>query len=94
LRHNHPALRRGTYQRLYAKDNIFAFIRNLNNELLLIVINSGSETTLPDLPAPTGFGEGPLSSLFGKADAQIINGRIMNLKLGPRSGIVLGKGHR
>ena len=27
LRHNHPALRRGTFRRLYAKDNIYAFAR-------------------------------------------------------------------
>jgi neopullulanase len=94
LRHTHPALRRGTFQRLYAKECVFAFIRHTNEETILVVINSGIETAVVDLPAPVELGEGPVTTLLGKADAQFANGQIKDLKIAPRSGLVFGKSHR
>lgn len=40
LRHAHPALRRGDYTRLYAKDDVYAFGRRLNDETLIIALNN------------------------------------------------------
>jgi cyclomaltodextrinase / maltogenic alpha-amylase / neopullulanase len=92
LRHAHPALRRGDYNRLYAKDNIYAFSRCTPDEKIIVVINAGRDTTVTDIPL-TGFdhANGSWKTLFGDAQASVDAGKLMGLKLAPRSGIILGK---
>jgi neopullulanase len=90
LRHAHPALRRGTYHRLSAKDDFYAFARRIEDETIIVAINAGMETTVTDLPL-IGMDQtnGPLKTLFGEGKAGVVDGQVMGLKLAPRSGIVL-----
>ena len=91
LRHAHSALRRGTYQRLAAKDNLYAFARLDAQETLIVAINASSETCVTDLPlAGLGLANGPLKTLFGAGKARVVDGWVRGLKLAPRSGLVLG----
>lgn len=92
LRFAHPALRRGTYHRLYAKDNFYAFARRTDDETIIVAINAGMDTAVADIPL-TGLDQtnGPLRTLFGEAKAGVVDGQVLGLKLAPRSGIVLGK---
>jgi cyclomaltodextrinase len=92
LRQKHPSLRRGTYQRLYAKDNVYAFARRSEEETIIVAINAGQDTTVINIPL-TGLdlANGPLRSLFGKAKADVVDGQVLGLKLAPRCGSVLGK---
>lgn len=91
LRHAHPALRHGSFLRLYAKDNVFAFARSTDAETLVVAINAGTDTALADLPAPSGLADGQLTTFFGDLEVQVSSGQIRDLKLAPRSGIVLGR---
>ncbi|HTX91019.1 MAG TPA: glycoside hydrolase family 13 protein [Anaerolineales bacterium] len=94
LRKSHPALRRGTFERLAAADEIFAFGRKLDGDSLAIVINVSDQTRNIDLPAQKmAWTDGPVSTLFGekKVDAIIASGQIKGLKLAPHSGLVLTK---
>jgi len=90
LRHAHPALRRGTYQRLSAKDDFYAFVRRTEDETIIVAINAGMETTVTNIPL-TGLDQtnGLLKTLFGEGKAGVVDGQVMGLKLAPRSGIVL-----
>ncbi|MBI4731907.1 MAG: glycoside hydrolase family 13 protein [Chloroflexi bacterium] len=91
LRLSQPALRRGDYKRLYAKGNIYAFSRSTDEETVIVAINAGANTAIADLPAPPQLADGPLTTLFGEAQAQVTAGQVRGLKLAPRSGVVLGK---
>jgi neopullulanase len=90
LRHAHPALRRGTYQRLSAKDDFYAFVRRTEDETIIVAINAGMETTVTNIPL-TGLDQtnGLLKTLFGEGKAGVVDGQVLGLKLAPRSGIVL-----
>jgi cyclomaltodextrinase len=92
LRHAHPALRRGTYHRLFAKDDIYAFARRTADETVIVAINAGLVATVADIPL-TGMDQvnGSFKTLFGDSEARVEAGKLMALKLAPRSGIVLGK---
>jgi glycosidase len=44
LRKEHPSLRRGSYHRLHAEDNLFVFGRKLEAEKLVIVLNASNSS--------------------------------------------------
>ena len=90
MRHKHPALRRGTFHRLYAKDNVFAFARSVEEETIIIIINGGTDTVNTDIPAPSVLQNRTLIPILGDVKTKVQNGKILDLKLAPRSGIVLG----
>jgi cyclomaltodextrinase len=90
LRKANPALRRGDYRRLYARDGIYAFERHLDGETLIVAINASTEARTVTIPAK-GLGEGPLSVIFGQTEASVLNGEIKDLKVPARSSVVLKK---
>ncbi len=92
LRKSQPALRRGSYHRLYAENDVYAFGRNLDDEKIIIAINGAFEPRTANIPVtPLGLQEGPLTTLFGDGQAYMNGGQIPGLALAPRSGIVLKK---
>lgn len=92
LRRLHPALRRGTFERLLAEGNVFAYARRTHEETLIAVINADHATVNVDIPL-TGLDlpEGPLATLFGEAQAEVYGGQVRGLKLAPRTAVILGK---
>jgi neopullulanase len=92
LRRAHPALRRGTFERLLAEGNVYAYARRTDGETVIAAINAGTDTVSVDIPLPgLDLPDGPLTALFGEANTQVAGGRVRGLKLAPRSGVVLGK---
>lgn len=94
LRKSHPALRRGTLSRLCAADGFYAFARMLDGKALVVVINASDETQCIDIPVQAiGWSDGPLSTLIGEpgAEVKITQGQIKDLKLAPRSGVVMNQ---
>ena len=91
LRLDHPALRRGTYQRLYARDDVFAYSRRSADETVIVVINAGLNISVTDIPLSLlNQPEGPIKILFGETYVNVEGGNLNGLRLGPRSGVVLG----
>ncbi|MFH2103841.1 MAG: glycoside hydrolase family 13 protein [Chloroflexota bacterium] len=92
LRHQQPALRRGSFQRLYATDEVYAFGRKLDPDALVVIINTATSTRVVDISVdPFGLPDGPLTTIYGEGQAQVSAGQIRGLRLAPRSGVVLSK---
>lgn len=92
LRRAHPALRRGTYHRLLAEGDVYAFARRTEEETVITAINAGAGSARVEIPLPgLALPDGPLATLFGKAKAEVAGGQVRGLKLAPRSGVVLGE---
>ncbi|HEY4690776.1 MAG TPA: glycoside hydrolase family 13 protein [Anaerolineae bacterium] len=90
LRKAHPALRRGAYHRLYAGDGVYAFGRTLGDERLVIALNAASGARAIDVPVGAlGLRTGSLSDVWSDARYAIVDGTLRDLKLAPRSGVVL-----
>jgi glycosidase len=94
LRKAHPALRRGTYHRLYAFDGVYVFGRWLGDEQLVIAFNASPQTRVCDVPVDAlQLREGALVDVWNTATRwPITDGRVRHLKLAPRSGVALAKG--
>jgi glycosidase len=89
LRKSQPALRGGTFHRLYADHNIYAFARKLGTQRVVVVMNASYSTHNVNIPVSgTGIPNGPITLLFGEGKARVSEGQIHGLKLAPRSGIV------
>ena len=90
MRKAHPALRRGSYQPLYAADGVYAFGRKLDAETLVIALNAAEETRTIDIAVETlNLADGSLTAIFGRTQASVQDGKINNLRLAPRSAVVL-----
>ena len=61
LRHHHPALRTGTYETVITNGQLYGFVRQLDHQKLLVLVNSGST------PASTAVPFGPLTLKYGES---------------------------
>jgi neopullulanase len=91
LRKAYPALRRGSYHRLYADREVYAFGRWLDQDRLVVALNTATVTKTIDIPVqPIGLAEGALGDAF-TVDRRwpIVAGVLREVELPPRSGLVL-----
>ena len=94
LRHEHPALRHGAFERLHVDDrhSLYAFARRGERETLVVVLNCGSTPYDLDVPARGLIGDGVvLQDLWEGGLARVQGDRITGATLPPRSGMVLGE---
>jgi len=91
LRQTHPALRRGSFHRLFADREVYAFGRWLDQEKLVIALNVASTTKVIDIPVKAiGLTEGALADVFNVDQRwSIVDGVLHEVKLPPRSALVL-----
>jgi len=94
LRKAHPALRRGDFAVLHAHEGALAYLRRLEDEALLVLINRSDATWHLDLDVAGQLPEGSQWSavLGGAAHAQVQHGHLHGLSLGPMQGMVLKQG--
>jgi glycosidase len=99
LRKAHPALRRGTYHRLYVEDpagggadaDVYAFGRKLDADVLLVAVNRAEAARSVEIPTGDLFGEGAaLRAIYGNGEGRVRNGKLA-LTIAPRSGVVMTK---
>jgi cyclomaltodextrinase len=89
LRKSQQALRHGTFHRLHAEDNVFAFGRRLGGERILVAMNASSVTRTVDIPVSIlGLPDRQMVTLFGDVKVRVTDGQVRGLKLAPRSGAV------
>ena len=92
IRRAHPALRRGTFHRLAAVENAYAYGRQLGDDSLVIAMNASTDNVVINIPIQSlGWRDGLLSALSGDARdiPVLIEGQIKELRLAPRSGVIL-----
>jgi cyclomaltodextrinase len=86
LRRAHPALRRGHYQVLLAENDVYAFARTLDSETVIVALNLSRATRVVSLPVT---GATRLKNVWGSGTHTIEAGKLHDLSLAPRSGVVL-----
>lgn len=89
LRKQYPALRRGTYKRIWVDNQKcgYAFSRQLGAEQVLVILNAGDQKQDFEIPiSELGWKEGHrVKQLFGDGSAAIKDG-LMRISLDPWSG--------
>ncbi|MBD2099611.1 DUF3459 domain-containing protein [Leptolyngbya sp. FACHB-261] len=88
LRHEHPALRTGSYHTLYAEGDVYCFTRILDNDRLLIAVNVGLEAQSASVQVAPELQT--LQPLYGPGQAQLMSEGQWQLTLPPRTGLILG----
>lgn len=90
LRKTHPALRRGTYERLYAEGDVYIFARQHESETLVVALNAASLPQTVHMKVETlGLQQGAFTDLWSDASYPVANGIIRGVTLAARSGLVL-----
>ena len=90
LRQSHPALRRGSYHRLYSNENVYVFARVLNNDVLIAAFNAGNQQEEVNIiTKPINLPDGSLRTVFGDGTAMVREGHMVGLRLAARSALVL-----
>lgn len=91
IRHNHPALRTGSYHRLYADDSVYVFARKNDNETLLIGMNVAAEPRNVRVPVGTllpGAAVLQVQTVYGQSTG-VAHADFISIELRPRDGLVL-----
>ena len=89
LRNSHPALRTGDFIALFAVDMVYAYLRKLESDVLLIVINAGEQAAQIDLPLQDHLSRGvALQTVLGPGEARLEVSHTAGLHIPARSGIV------
>jgi neopullulanase len=90
LRKAHPTLRRGSYQRLYAEEHVFAFARNLEDRPFIIVLNTGEDHKKAafSIESP-GSHKDPPATIFGPDIQPRIENNTLQIEIPARMGIVI-----
>ncbi len=93
LRHQHPALRTGSYRVLYAQDSVYSFVRTLGEEEIVVAVNVGAApATALIVPSELNLNSFPEKQLFGTAQLErgAEDDTEISLHLEARSGCILG----
>ncbi len=91
LRKQHPALRRGDYQVLFADDNVYLFSRSYEGETIVIALNNDTESAQVKLDA-SKYNLEIKEVLFGDntfTTEETEDGTNLVIQLQPRSGVML-----
>ena len=90
LRKEHPMLRRGIYQRLYADEQTFAFARKLEDRSFVVVINAGEERKKTALPIEMlHSGSSNPATILGPDVRPYIENNTLHIEVPRRTGIVV-----
>ncbi len=91
LRHANPALRTGSFQKVYADASVFAFVRSLNNQRILVAVNSAEQPNTIQIPAPSLFAINQLpKALYGEAQIKVNGAGTLLITLPARTGGIWG----
>jgi cyclomaltodextrinase len=86
LRRERPALRRGTFQFLWAADGVSAVARQLDGETVIALFNTSQETRRLDLPVANLVADDTvLTECWGREVAPVETGTLRRLELAPSS---------
>jgi cyclomaltodextrinase / maltogenic alpha-amylase / neopullulanase len=88
LRHAQPALRRGSFRRVYAYGGVYAFARTHDEDTLIIVYNSRNEPQRVSLSVGGLLPEGPVEDIWGGMSGRVRGGTLRDVLLAGRSAAV------
>lgn len=88
LRHAHPALRTGSYTVLFAEGTLYAFVRQLADEALIVAVNVGTDAVEAHIEV-SNITSRPSQMLFGSGEASWTDDKLA-LMIPARRGCILG----
>ncbi|MCA1599912.1 MAG: glycoside hydrolase family 13 protein [Chloroflexi bacterium] len=89
LRKAHPALRTGLYHRLYAGEGVYAFVRELDGERLVVAVNVDDAPRTARLDLPSSAEPWRLNPLFGAPRIEGVDSAGLTVSLEARRGAIL-----
>ena len=92
IRKAHPALRRGSYVRLYASESlgVYAFLRQMDRQKVVVVLNNSESDYSVDVPVRGHLADGTtLRCLMSGEKCAVREDRLRGPALSPRSGAIL-----
>ena len=89
LRHAHPALRTGTYTVLYAEGGVYAFMRSLGSDQLIVAVNTDEQPQTISLDCSQNNALTAEKVLYGAATMERSPSNL-TVSLPARSGTILG----
>jgi len=90
IRLSHPELRTGEYQSIYAEGRRLAFLRHLEGQYMVVVLNACDGTWDLNVPVPEALEDGTmLDDLLSDNGAVIEVGHLRKRNLGPWQGAIL-----
>lgn len=91
LRKSHPALRRGSYQRLHTGPLSYTFSRALDNDKLIVALNAGDKALKLEIPVNGLAADGTtFKAVYGKGTATVEAGMV-KVTIPARDGLILAK---
>ena len=88
LRHQQEILRTGNFERLYAQDMVYAFVRRLGEQEAIVVFNANGEAMDVTLDV-SGLSANQFTTVWGGETAVSAHNNTLLLHLSPRSVLVL-----
>ena len=92
IRKAHPALRRGSYVRLYASASlgVYAFLRQMDRQQIVVVLNNSESDYSVDVPVKGHLADGTtFRCLMSGEKCAVREDRLRGPALSPRSGAIL-----
>jgi neopullulanase len=90
LRRARPALRRGSFRFLLARDEVIAYVRQLGDETVVVAINAARMPRRFTLEMKDILPDGSvLEQAWSQRTIAVEQGALRGIELGPRSGLVL-----
>ena len=90
LRQAIPALRTGSYEVLYAQEKVLVYLREDENDKVLVVINADDRPAALELDLQGRMAEGAeLQDQIGEAHLKVSDGRLVLPELSPLSALIL-----
>ncbi len=88
LRHAHPALRRGSFELLYANNDCFAFGRRDEHEALVVALNAGRADCSLSLDVDDLLPDGAYLDVWSGLPGRVARGVLRKFTLTPRSAAI------
>lgn len=93
MRKTYRALRDGAFQVLLAENDVLAYLRSIDEEKLLVVLNRSEETRHVDIDLQGLLPEGSvLRHVLANGEVAMDGGYVRDLVVAPVSGVVMGLG--
>jgi len=90
LRRTHPALRRGSFTPLLARDDVYAFARQMGKETFIVILNASRSSKKVSIPLPQDMqGPAAFKDVWSREDFRIEANVLGTIHLPAREGRVL-----
>jgi glycosidase len=95
LRHEHQALRTGSFTSLYGRESVYAFLREQQGQHLVVAFNANKQPVAVDIPLPQpvqGLAEGAaFRAVWGEGSYTASHGKLSSVRIPAREGVVLSR---